>query len=155
MRFTVCNAASSRIAGGFGIAVNVGGSFTGVTVSTNVSLMLTTVLPMVFVTVTVIVVVPDWSGAGVSVNVRVDGVSGPITAFAFGSSVGLLDVATMDVKALVLSPMLKVNDSGVSSGVVLSVMSSTPGSASTAPMSTVAVVSASAASRTRPKPGPR
>src|SRR5260370_839466 len=98
LRWIVCSAASSRIAGG--IAVRVGGSFTGVTVSTNVSLMLTTVLPIVFVTVTVIVVVPTWSRAGVTVSVRTDVPTVPVMlrlAGAFGTSVGLLDVAAIDV----------------------------------------------------------
>src|SRR5260221_546759 len=135
--------------------VTDGVSATGVTVSRNVSLMLTGVPPIVLVAVTVIVVVPNWFSAGVSVKVRVDGVSAPTTAFAGGTSVVLLDVAVMDVKALVLSPTWNVNDSGVSSGIVLSVMASSDGSASNAPMSTVAVVSTSAASRIRPKPGPR
>src|SRR5260221_12543237 len=71
-RFTVCCAASSRIAGGFGMIFRVGGSFTGVTVSTNVSVMLRTVPPIVFVTVTVIVVVPFRSAPGGMGSGRVD-----------------------------------------------------------------------------------
>ncbi len=59
VRFTVWSAASSRMAGGSGIGFKVGASFTGVTVSTNVSLMLTGVPPIVFVAVTVTVVVPN------------------------------------------------------------------------------------------------
>ncbi len=61
-----------------------GGSFTGVTVSTNVSLILTGVPLIVFVTVTVIVVVPFLvSRAGVIVSLRVDAVSLPTTTLAF------------------------------------------------------------------------
>src|SRR5207249_12001752 len=124
--------------------------------STNVSLMLTGVPPIVFVTVTVIVVVPFRSATGVSVSVRVDGVSGPTTTFPFGKSVVLLDVAVIESNGVDASPTVKVNGgSGVSSAVALSLMSSIDGSASNAPMSTVAVVSASAASRMRATPVPR
>src|SRR5260221_8433722 len=115
-RFTVCCAASSRIAGGFGMIFRVGGSFTGVTVSTNVSVMLRTVPPIVFVTVTVIVVVPFRSAAGALVIVRVDPL--PVRLrFASGTSVVLFDVAVMASNAVPASPTLKENDSGVSSGV--------------------------------------
>ena len=84
----------------FAIAVSAGGSLTGPTVSTNVSAMLTGVPPMVFVAVTVIVVMPDWLAAGVRVRVRVHAVSALTTAFAFGSSVVLLDVAAIESKAV-------------------------------------------------------
>src|SRR5258707_21253 len=94
LRFTVCGGASSRIAAGFGTGSSVGASFTGFTVSTNVSLMLTGVPPIVFVTVTVIVAVPNWSSAGVIVSVRVDPLPATVRlAGALGTSVVLLDVA--------------------------------------------------------------
>jgi hypothetical protein len=87
---------------------------------------------------------------------RVDAVSSPTTTFAFGTRVWLLEVAVIESKAVVLSPILKVKLNAVSSSVVLSVMSSTEGSASKAPISTVCVASASdAASSTRLKPVPR
>src|SRR5260221_10637683 len=70
-RLTVCCAASSRIAGGFGMIFRVGGSFTRVTVSTNVSVMLRTVPPIVFLTLTLVVIVPFRSAAGGMGSVRV------------------------------------------------------------------------------------
>jgi hypothetical protein len=128
---------------------------TGVTVSTNVSLIVTGAPLTILVTVTVIVVVPNRVGAGVSVSVRVDAVSAPTTAPLFGSRIVLLDVAVIVSNAVAASPMWNVNVSGVSSVVVLSEMSSTDGSTSTAPMSAATAVSASGPSTMRAKPAPR
>ena len=129
-------------------SVTDGVSATGVTVSTNVSVAVSGVPPTVFVTVTVIVVVPNASNAGVMVSVRVDPLPVIVRfAGAFGTSVLLLDVAVIVPNAVAASPTLKSTGSGVSSVVALSVMSSIVGSASSAPMSTVGVVFASAASR--------
>ena len=110
---------------------------TSVTVNRNVSVMLKTVPLMVFVTVTVMVAVPFWFAAGVMLRVRVEPVP-VITMLALGTRVVLLDVAVIESKAVAESPTLKLKGgSAVSSAVVLSVMSSTDGSASKAPMSTV------------------
>src|ERR1044072_4069361 len=133
--------------------VGTGASFTSVTVTTNVSVA---VWPLVAVTVTVIVDVPSdgllASGAGVISSVR--DVPDPFTTtLAFGINVVLLEVAVTEViNAPVPSPMLKVIcGTAVSSAVVLSVMLSTVGCASYAPMSTVWIASGALESATRGK----
>ena len=87
--------------------VTFGGSFTALTVSTNVS---TAVWPFVAVTVTVIVVLPFWSAAGVICSVREP--PDPVKlrfAFRFGTSVVLDDEAvTVLIREPVPSPRLKV-----------------------------------------------
>jgi hypothetical protein len=59
LRFTVCSGESSGIAGGFGIALSVGGSFTPLTVSVNDDVDVCSTPPTVFFAVTVMVAVPD------------------------------------------------------------------------------------------------
>jgi len=125
-----------------------------VATTVNENVVVAVVVPEV--PVTVMVVVPNWFAAGVIDNVRVDTVFGPTTMLALGTNVVLLDVAVMVVKGVAASPTLKVNvGSAVSSLVDLSEMSSTEGSASNAPMSTVCVVLASGPSALREKPVPR
>jgi hypothetical protein len=72
-----------------------------------------------------------------------------------GSSPGLSLVATIESNGVAASPTLIGSDTEPSSGMTWFVNTPTIGSASTAPMSTVCVVPASAASRTRAKPVPR
>src|SRR4051794_19413157 len=117
--------------------VTDGVSATALTFRTNVSLIVTGTPPVVFVMVTVIVLVPDWFVTGVIDNCLVAAVSGPIVMFAFGTNVVLLEVAVIESNDENESPMRKIKTAGVSSPVVLSLMSSRDGSASNAPMSTV------------------
>ena len=63
-RFTVCSPASSRIAGGSGIAFNVGGSFTAVTFTVNVRVTVCVPVPPSS-TVTVMIADPFAFATGV------------------------------------------------------------------------------------------
>src|SRR5262249_55697783 len=126
-----------------------GGSATGCTVSTNESPMLRGEPLIHFVAVTVTVVVPNAFNAGVMISVRVE--PKPATPMLLsGTSVVLED----DVKIASASTANR-NASGVSSGAVLSAMSSIEGSASNAPRSTVGVESPAAASTIRWNGAPR
>ncbi len=64
VRFTVCSGASSRIAAGSGIALSVGGSFTGVTFTVKVRENVL-VPPPSSITVTVTIADPFASATGV------------------------------------------------------------------------------------------
>src|SRR5262249_8255177 len=106
----------------------------GVTVSTNVSVIVIGNPLTILVAVTVMVAVPLCPEAGLIVSVRVDPLpTASRLAAAFGTSVVLLDVTAI-VSALATS---NANDSGVFSAVVLFAMSSSDGTASKAPMSTL------------------
>ena len=88
-------------------------------------------------------------------NVRIEPL--PVTS-RFAGSLGITEVLPDVAVTLVTataSPMLKLKDSGVSSGVDLLARSSMLACASNAPISTVCVVLASAESAARANPAPR
>ena len=88
-----------------GIFEIAGASFTGVTVNTNVSLL----LRAPSLTVTVMVALPDWFVAGINVTVRLEPLP-PKRILAFGTSPGLEEVPlTIRLEAgLSASPTVKL-----------------------------------------------
>src|SRR5436190_20412890 len=82
----------------------VGGSFTGVTVRTNVSV----VLSKPSLTVIVIVVEPDWFGSGVRVTLRADPLPAN-TILSFGTRPELDEVSLTSRPAAAVCPSQTVN----------------------------------------------
>ena len=108
-----------------GIFEIVGASFTGVTVNTNVSLL----LRAPSLTVTLMVALPDWFAAGITVTVRLEPLP-PKTILPFGTSPGFEDVplTTRLEAGLSASPTVKlIGPVEVSSAVVWSGMSEITG----------------------------